>query len=229
MSSAIASFMTNKIVLEWIKPILIPLVIASISYIIGVVYKRKKSINVIETINVANKRLIDSIRPFFIQRIKLNKDVLISIRNAISREYKIEDESLFSIGEIKENVILDVSETRFLKDQDKMELIDFIESTFDEYEPQEKDILEKDKVMLIDAHNKIERYNNILIYLGILGVVAFFVFIFMDLYTYRPIKNYINKFIFSENITSILISIMWIIAILKTIKFSFESHKNNEK
>jgi hypothetical protein len=157
------TLVSNDTVIGWIAPIITTPIAGFIVYIVNIIRKRSKSISVIKTINVANKRLMDSIRPFFIQGIKLEKDILLNIRNAIAREYGIEIKSMFSINQIKENIILDVSETRFLKDQDKIKLIDFIESVFKEYIPDGDNEREQSLIRLMQERENISRYNNILI------------------------------------------------------------------
>lgn len=179
---AINSLITNNIMVAWVAPIVTTLIATLLLFIISIVVKRKKSISVIKTITVANKRLMDSIRPFFIQRIKLNKDILLNIISSIAREYDLEIDVMLSTNEIKENIILDVSETRFLKDTDKMELIDFIDAVFKEYKVPETNNMERYNKMqefLLEEREHIKNYNKQLVVTSsatiLVSIVAFVV------------------------------------------------------
>ncbi|MCH3962678.1 MAG: hypothetical protein LKE46_00150 [Clostridium sp.] len=199
----LTAFVESRFFLEWIKPIVTPLMVTLITYSVGVLRKRRKSESVIRSVKVANKQLVDAVRPFFIQKIKLRKEVILNIRNAIKERYdNIELDSLFTLDQIKENIILDISETRFLKDQDKFDLIDFTEDTFKEYVPEENEqIAENQNIdMLIRERDKIARYDEMLIFTMVPIIVTVLMFLIQNVFMISKNHKPVNIFFSTENI-----------------------------
>lgn len=124
---AILNFLNNTIIINWIAPIVSTIVAA---IIVKLFLERQKSKTLISINNIANKKLIDSIRPFLIQEIEIDSNIIEDIRKAIMREYNLESNMLYSTSQLKQQIVLDVAETRYLTEDKKYELINFIYKMF---------------------------------------------------------------------------------------------------
>ena len=85
----IIHFLENNIVVNWIAPIATTLVATALIRIFTIGKKQKK-------INYANKKYVDAISPYMIQKLKLKIEILYSIRNAISIETGVSKKDLYS-------------------------------------------------------------------------------------------------------------------------------------
>ncbi len=124
-----ANFLHNDIVTNWIAPI-IGTIIAVLA--VRLLIERYKGKSVISIIKLANNRFIDAVRPFFIQEIEINMKIINNIRNAIKREYCADDNMLYTVEQLEEQIILDISETKYLTEERKTELIHNVYNKFDD-------------------------------------------------------------------------------------------------
>ena len=89
----IKAFLTNNIVIAWIAPIFTA-IIATI--IIKVFSIRKKN----KEIKAANQKYADAIRPYVIQKIEINEQIIHGIRNAISMEFSVPEKYICTDGDL---------------------------------------------------------------------------------------------------------------------------------
>ncbi len=181
MFEIIANFLRNDIMIEWIAPI-IGTIIVMIA--IKLFMDRYKSKSVISIINIANNRFIDAIRPFFIQEIEINMKLVNNIRNAIKREYCADDNMLYTIEQLEEQIILDISETKYLTEERKKELIHNVYSKFDNLktEAQEKPAEEQTELIRTEI-NRLKNSNSRLLVLFILVIMMTIILLINYFYT----------------------------------------------
>ena len=128
MLEFLTNILHNDIVTNWIAPI-IGTIVAVLA--VRLLLERYKGKSVISIIRLANNRFIDAVRPFFIQEIEINMKIINNIRNAIKREYCADDNMLYTIEQLEEQIILDISETKYLTEERKTELIHNVYDKFD--------------------------------------------------------------------------------------------------
>lgn len=119
----IKAFLTNNIVIAWIAPIFTA-IIATI--IIKVFSIRKKN----KEIKAANQKYADAIRPYVIQKIEINEQIIHGIRNAISMEFSVPEKYIYTDGDLRDMLMYDITTTRFMTEQGKAELIQNIVNMF---------------------------------------------------------------------------------------------------
>ena len=181
MLEILASFIKNDIMTNWIAPI-IGTIIVMIA--IKLFMDRFKSKTVISIINIANNRFIDAIRPFFIQEIEIDMKIVNNIRNAIKREYCADDNMLFTIEQLEEQIILDISETKYLTEDRKRELIHNVYSKFDNLKTQEQKNPTEEQTELIRTEiNRLKNSNSRLVVLFILVIMMTIILLINYFYT----------------------------------------------
>jgi hypothetical protein len=181
MLEIISSFLRNDIMINWIAPI-IGTIIVMIA--IKLFMDRYKSKTVISIINIANNRFIDAVRPFFIQEIEINMKIVNNIRNAIKREYCADDNMLFTIEQLEEQIILDISETKYLTEERKKELIHNVYNKFDDLKNQEQEKHTEDQTELIRSEiNRLKNSNSRLLVLFILVIMMTIILLINYFYT----------------------------------------------
>ena len=126
----IKPILTNQIVVDWIAPIITSLICIAVPTILTKFFKSK---SLIKSINMVNNKIIDTIRPFIIQRIEISSDFISSIRIAIIKESNIKEKNIYTELEIRNKLLLDISETRFLKEEEKRDLIEFTYKVFEDF------------------------------------------------------------------------------------------------
>jgi hypothetical protein len=181
MFEIIASFLRNDIMINWIVPI-----IGSIIVVIAIklFMERYKSKTVISIINIANNRFIDAIRPFFIQEIEIDMKIVNNIRNAIKREYCADDNMLYTIEQLEEQIILDISETKYLTEERKKELIHNIYIKFDDLKNEVHEDYTEEQTELIKLEiNRLKSSNSRLLVLFILVIMMTTILLINYFYT----------------------------------------------
>jgi hypothetical protein len=179
--SIFADFLRNDIMINWIVPIIGTIIVL---IAIKLFMDRYRSKTIISIINIANNRFIDAIRPFFIQEIEINMKLVHNIRNAIKREYCAEDNMLYTIEQLEEQIILDISETKYLTEERKKELIHNVYDKFDalknevvEQHPEEQTELIKSEI------GRLKSSNSRLFVLFILVIMMTIILLFNYFYT----------------------------------------------
>ena len=126
-------FFENTIVISWIAPIITGVVVVIITSIVGKILSMWwKNRAFVRRVNGANEKYINNILPYMIQKIDLNREVLYSIKSAISLEYQIAMKYMYTNEQIRNQIILNISNTRFLTENNKAELIDNVIKVFNE-------------------------------------------------------------------------------------------------
>ena len=123
--------LTNQIIVDWIAPIITGLIVLLIPAIITRVIKNR---NLLKNIKDINNKIINTIRPFIIQRKEISSHFISDLRKAIIKENGIKEKYIFNEIEIRNKILLDISETRFLKENDKQDLINFTYEIFKDFD-----------------------------------------------------------------------------------------------
>lgn len=134
----IIHFLENKIVVNWIAPIATTLVATALIRIFTIGKKQKK-------INYANKKYVDAISPYMIQKLKLKIEILYSIKNAISIETGVSKKDLYSTKTLKDVLIYNVLTTQFITEAEKTEIAQHIISFFSEIDINKSKELQRNK------------------------------------------------------------------------------------
>ncbi len=181
MFEIINNFLKNDILINWIAPIIGTIIVV---IAIKLFMERNKSKAVIGIINIANNRFIDAIRPFFIQEIEINMKLINNIRNAIKREYCADDNMLYTIAQLEEQIILDISETKYLTEERKKELIHNVYGKFDELKNEIPESHTEEQTELIKSEiNRLKSSNSRLLILFILVIMMTIILLINYFYT----------------------------------------------
>ena len=90
--------LTNQIIVDWIAPIITGLIVLLIPAIIT---RGIKNRNLLKNIKDINNKIINTIRPFIIQRIEINAHFISDLRKAIIKENGIKEKYIFNEIEIR--------------------------------------------------------------------------------------------------------------------------------
>lgn len=181
MFEIIADFLQNDVMINWIAPLIGTFIVI---IAIKLFMDRYKSKTVISIINIANNRFIDAVRPFFIQEIEINMKLIHNIRNAIKREYCADDNMLYTIEQLEEQIILDISETKYLTEERKKELIHNVYNKFDALKNEEIETHTEEQTELIKSEiNKLKSSNTRLLVLFILVIMITIILLINYFYT----------------------------------------------
>ncbi len=181
MLQGIEDFLRHGVLLNWIAPI-IGTIIGAIA--VKLLIDRYKSKSVISIINIANNRFVDAIRPFFIEEIEIDMKIVINIRNAIKREYCADDDMIYTIEQLKEQIILDISETKYLSEERKKTLIHNVYLKFDNYKAEtEAEIVEEQTELIKYEVNKLRVNNYYLAIISVLIIVMAIILLISYFYT----------------------------------------------
>lgn len=162
----ITKILSNSIVTGWIAPI-ITAILASL--ILKLLSQKKHTKKTIDTVAVANSKILDAIRPLFIQKIYVDKKILDDIIKAIALEYDLDIGILINLSQIKEKLIYDILTTRFMDEKEKIDTIKNLYDNFSGYECDDDNIKKKDKFQ-DDIKKKDKFEDNIKEYSNILEV-----------------------------------------------------------
>ncbi len=78
----------------------------------------------------ANEKYIDNILPYMIQKIDVDVDFVTSVKNAISIQFNLQEKYLYTNEQLKNQIILSISDSKFMTELHKSELIQHVQSTF---------------------------------------------------------------------------------------------------
>lgn len=181
MLEAISGFIKSDLVINWIAP-LVGSCIVMIA--IKLIMDRYKSKTIIGIINIANNRFIDAIRPFFIQEIEVNMKLVNNIRNAIKREYCADDNMLYTIEQLEEQIILDISETKYLTEERKKELIHNVYEKFDDLKSEAPKQYNEEQTELIRSEiGRLKSSNSRLLILFMIAIMMTIILLINYIYT----------------------------------------------
>lgn len=135
MKSILSDFLTNQIVVDWVAPIITGLILLAIpSFAIKFFQTRKD----VKRINDANQRFVNSVRLYIVQKIKVTKEFISDIRSVIIKESGIKDRFIYSEIELRNKLIMDITEDSYINELNKKELIDFTYEIFSQYDIKSK-------------------------------------------------------------------------------------------
>lgn len=157
------NFLENQTVQAWIAPIIVAIIIALGGYAINVFRKKKQAEKNINTYSAAEDKLLESLLPFFIQEIKLDKNLIVDVRKAIIREYGLDKDKFITIEETKNILILNILKTSFIKEEDKKRLVDGTYKTFDTFKVDNMEEREERENYVNIKEKEIQRYKSRLV------------------------------------------------------------------
>lgn len=156
----IISFLSNNIVIAWIAPVVTSIIATIVIKLFSIRKKNKEIKN-------ANQRYADAIRPYIIQGITINEEMIHGIRNAISVEMSIPEKYLYSDDVLRNILMYDITTTRFMTEEGKNLLIQKIIEMF-EFKDNNKTSKENEA-----TSKKIKKKQIVFgIFSGILGLIA---------------------------------------------------------
>lgn len=150
----IKEFLSNSIIIDWIAPIITTLIATLVVSGIKIFIQDEKNK---KDIKLANDKILDTIRPFIIQQIPISKDVIISIVDSIRVEKNIKEKDIYTFEEIKNKLIFDIADTRFLKENDKNRHFKLINKIFDS---SEKECINIEQEKIIEKDSQINENNS---------------------------------------------------------------------
>lgn len=117
--------------INWVAPIITGVVVVILTSIVGKFLSNwRRSREFVRKRDDANQKYINNIIPYMIQQIEINSQILHSIKSAIAAEYQIAEKYLYTNEEIRDNIVLSISNTRFVTETNKLNLIDNVLQIF---------------------------------------------------------------------------------------------------
>ena len=174
----------NDIIITWVAPIFTGLIVIAIPAVAINFFKSKKDE---KAITQANQRYIDAIMPFIIQEIELSQTYISDIRHTIINENNIKDKFIYTEIELRNRLIIDISESKYIDEDKKNELINFTYTIFKHYET--------DKAIKLEENNTNSKFKNILtnitnpIILFIISQLALVLILIFDKRNIKPEEN----------------------------------------
>lgn len=158
MVDLIKEFLTNQIVVNWIAPIITGLIVIAIptglAKIIRIRSDRKK-------VNDANNRYLDSVRPYIIQKIDISPKLISDLRSVVVDESDLKNKYVYTEIQLRNKLIMDITESKYIDEINKNELIEFTYKIFKEFENNSASlVVEDDK-----PAKKFKLKNNYLIFI----------------------------------------------------------------
>ena len=97
----------------------------------GYNYWHRKNRTFLKNRDRGNEKYIDNILPYMIQKIDVDVDFIISVKNAISIQFNLQEKYLYTKRATKKiKIILSISDSKFMTELHKSELIQHVQSTF---------------------------------------------------------------------------------------------------
>ena len=121
----------NTIITTWIAPVVTGVIVVVITTGIGkIISIWWKNRTFLKNRDRANEKYIDNILPYMIQKIDVDADFVISVKNAISIQFNLLEKYLYTNEQLKNQIILSISDSKFMTELHKSELIQHVQSTF---------------------------------------------------------------------------------------------------
>lgn len=208
------NFFNNQVVIGWIAPIITTVLIPFVGKLM---LNRHKTKETITSVTVANSKIMDSVRPLFIKKF-VEKKLINDITNAIALEYNLKPDMLININQIREKLIYEITATRFMDDNEKIEAINKVYENFSLYEEDSVNVISN--IINQEKNNLIKINNKIFIVVMIMLLATFSPFIYSNC-------NYIINFIINNNddILIIFCIIIGILTIVITLKSQYDLRK----
>lgn len=164
-------------------------VVASAIY--GFWSQKNKSKKIIDSTEIARKRLIDTITPYFVQKIHLEESILLDVRNTLISEYQLKEDKTFSLISIKEQLITNILENLFLTETEKYDLVKFSNQVFSTYTITEDSDTYKEEFLR-------KEYSKVDLYELLIKIVAIIFMLIMITQSFAPLINTIQTNLSSE-------------------------------
>ncbi|WP_050636174.1 hypothetical protein [Candidatus Stoquefichus sp. SB1] len=214
MIDIINNVLNSETVKIWVAPIVTGSIVVFLGYILRIILKRKKVVKELDTIKIAETKLVDIVRPFFIKKINLSEDVLFYLRSNIIKEYSIDDKKFMTLKDLMCVLIYDISNTMYIDEIAKKELIIEIMDSFSFLNEKETKSLEAEYLNFtetrkslfdrkMDLSNKLA--GSIAMFSTILGIYISIVITFPNMFSDENIL-----FILPVMLSSIILVIMYI-------------------
>ena len=143
----------NDIVINWIAPIITGLIVVAIPAFIVKILRLRKDEKIVKE---ANQRYLDVIMPFIIQKIGISSVYITDIRNVIIYESGLKDKFVLSELSLRNKLVMDISESKYIDENNKKELIDFTYEVFKNFDNKNSlEIVEENEIKKIN--NKIDQ------------------------------------------------------------------------
>ncbi|HAT4348517.1 MAG: hypothetical protein ACLRN7_08800 [Clostridium perfringens] len=185
----IINFFKDSIVIGWIAPI-----VATVlgSWLVNLIFKKRHTQKTIDTVTVANSKILDAIRPLFIQKIHVDKNLLQDIISAVSIDYDLDIDMLINIKQIKEKLVYDISVTRFMDEKEKIDRIENLYKTFSNYEYDDKNCYKDDNIAILNKEReKLRKLNKEITIFSV--IISTIVFIGTFSYNFSTLIEFINN------------------------------------
>ena len=116
MINIIKNFLTNQIIVNWVAPIITGLIVVVIPTILIRLFQMKKDKRKVDD---ANQRYLNSIRPYIIQKITIDRKFISDIRRVVIKESCIKEKYIYTEVELRNKLILDITEDSYISEIDK--------------------------------------------------------------------------------------------------------------
>lgn len=121
----------NTFITTWVAPVVTGVIVVVITTGIGkIVSIWWKNRTFVRNRDRANEKYIDNILPYMIQKIDVNADFVASVKNALSMQFNLQAKHLYSNEQLKNQIILSISDSKFMTELQKSDLIQYVQSTF---------------------------------------------------------------------------------------------------
>lgn len=121
----------DNIITTWIAPIVTGVIVVffttGIGKIISIWWKNR---TFSKNRDRANEKYIDNILPYMIQKIEVDNDFVRSVKNAISIKFNLQEKHLYTNEQLKNLIILSISDSKFMTELQKHELIQHVQNVF---------------------------------------------------------------------------------------------------
>ena len=221
LKNYVLEFLKNDIVVNWIAPIITSLVVIIITTTAVKFFRNKKDEKTVED---ANKRYVETVMPFIIQKINCIPSFFTDVRNVIVNESRLKEKYVYTEIELRNKIIVSISESEYIDEKNKEELIEFTYEQFKgiEHDPQ-KEMKNKGKEEKDTLWNKVSLLINSPI---ILFVVSQILTLLVYAFSPADVKPEDNLLIAMPLLLS-LVSICLIV--LQIIDKIFRSNVTNKK
>lgn len=138
----IKPFLENDIIINWVAPIITGLLVLVIPSILVKIFQTKKDEKKIKT---ANQRFLDAVRPYIIQEIEISAATISNIRNVVVKESGLKDKFISSELDLRNKLIMDITESKYIDENNKEKLMNFATKVFDSFDNISNDVKEEVK------------------------------------------------------------------------------------
>lgn len=131
MLNIIKEFLNNPIVINWVAPIITGLIVIAVPSIVIRIFRVRKDT---KKVDYVNQRYLNTVRPYIIQKINIDLRMIIDIRDSIIKESFIKEKYVYTPVQLKNKLLLDITEDKYISENDKKELLDFVYDVFGDLE-----------------------------------------------------------------------------------------------